>query len=112
MDKRPNRSQARSLKVVKYKKDIPLDSEEKVAENDNYILYNVFKGNLYGFDKNMKMYFLIWVPNWSYDTTRFIDLDGNDVLIIDSTLGDNGAQIYIDLESKEIFGVYNRISEK
>ncbi|MCP9199021.1 hypothetical protein MKO06_03815 [Gramella sp. GC03-9] len=101
------------IKVIfKYKKDIPLDSEEKVAENDNFILYNVFKGNLYGFDKNMKKYFLIWVPNWSYDTTRFIDLDGNDVSIIDSTLGDNGAQIYIDLESKEIFGVYNRISEK
>lgn len=87
--------------------------ENKVAENNKYIIYNVFKGNMYGFKKSTKEYFIIWVPSWNYDTTKFVLLDNEDntVFIQDSTLGSNGARVYINLDTKDIYAFYKRVGE-
>jgi hypothetical protein len=99
--------------IFKYTENSPYLFEEKTAENKDYIIYNRFKGNLYGYNKKTKKYFIIWIPSWFYDTTIFMFLnEDNSLGIQDSTLGSNGARIYIDLDSKEVYGFYKIIGEE
>tara|TARA_R110002049_G_scaffold254242_2_gene429649 strand:- start:264 stop:1175 length:912 start_codon:yes stop_codon:yes gene_type:complete len=97
----------------RYTKNPPYEFEEKTAENKDYIIYNLFKNNLYGYKKKTKEYFIIWIPSWFYDTTVFMFLDDEDnsVGIQDSTLGTNGARVYINLDAKEVYAFYKSNNE-
>lgn len=92
----------------KYTSNPPYIFEEITAENKDYIIYNLFKNNLYGYKKSTKEYFIIWIPNWYYDTTIFMSLDdkNNSIKIQDSTLGSNGASIFINLDTNDVYGFY------
>lgn len=98
--------------IFQYTENLTFEFEKITAENKDYKVYNQFKGNLYGYNKKLKKYFIIWVPNWFYDTTIFMFLNNDNILgIQDSTLGSNGSKIYIDLDNKEINGSYKGVEE-
>src|SRR5690606_2749490 len=95
--------------IIKYSDAPPhaFEKNDKVAENKDYVIYNIFKENLYGYNKKSRKYFVIWVPNWYYDTTIFVFLDDNNIIAFeDSTLGKDGAEIFFNLDTSMGIGRY------
>lgn len=91
-----------------FSKDVEIYTEKIEVENNDYIIYNFFKGNMYGFKKSTKEYFLIWIPSWSYGTVTNVKfILNNNLQFEDSHLGDNGALITINLDTQEILGFSN-----